>query len=178
MYAKYAPELADALGLQYPDKKQVAVYAILAIYSGLTIGDVSCGIVSNYLKSRKKALLIYICLLIVCIILFWTLGSINMTMFYVWIFILGLTIGYWAMFMSVATESFGINIRSTVSNTAPNFVRGSVIAINMLYITFKNNFHFSTQMANILVGIICISISILAWSQLEETYGKDLDYVE
>ena len=80
--------------------------------------------------------------------------------------------------MSVATESFGINIRSTVSNTAPNFVRGSVIAINMLYITFKNNFHFSTQMANILVGIICISISILAWSQLEETYGKDLDYVE
>ncbi|MBP6153449.1 MAG: MFS transporter [Chitinophagales bacterium] len=178
LYAKYAPELADALGLQYPDKKQVAVYAILAIYSGLTIGDVSCGIVSNYLKSRKKALLIYICLLIVCIILFWTLGSINMTMFYVWIFILGLTIGYWAMFMSVATESFGINIRSTVSNTAPNFVRGSVIAINMLYITFKNNFHFSTQMANILVGIICISISILAWSQLEETYGKDLDYVE
>ncbi|HQV78068.1 MAG TPA: MFS transporter [Chitinophagales bacterium] len=178
LYAKYAPELADAIGLQYPDKKQVAVYAILAIYSGLTIGDVSCGIVSNYLKSRKKALLIYICLLIVCIILFWTLGSINMTMFYVWIFILGLTIGYWAMFMSVATESFGINIRSTVSNTAPNFVRGSVIAINMLYITFKNNFHFSTQMANILVGIICISISILAWSQLEETYGKDLDYVE
>ena len=178
LYAKYAPELADAIGLQYPDKKQVAVYVILAIYSGLTIGDVSCGIVSNYLKSRKKALLIYICLLIVCIILFWTLGSINMTMFYVWIFILGLTIGYWAMFMSVATESFGINIRSTVSNTAPNFVRGSVIAINMLYITFKNNFHFSTQMANILVGIICISISILAWSQLEETYGKDLDYVE
>ncbi len=178
LYAKYAPELADAMGLKYPDKKQVAVYAILAVYSGLTVGDVTCGLLSNYFKSRKKAILLYISLLIVSILLFWTLGRLNLFMFYLMIFILGLTIGYWAVFMSIATESFGINIRSTVSNTAPNFVRGSVIAINMLYVSFKSNAQLSTQLSNIIVGIICISIALYAWTKLDETYGKDLDYVE
>lgn len=101
-----------------------------------------------------------------------------MTFFYTMIFLLGIGIGYWAVFMSTAAESFGINIRSTVSNTAPNFVRGAVIGINYLYITFKTNFHFSTQMANLSVGVICIGIAIIAWTQIEETYGKDLDYVE
>jgi MFS family permease len=178
LYAKYAPELADSLGLQYDDKKKVAIYAIMAVYSGLTIGDVSCGLLSNYLKSRKKAIAIYIGLLIFFIILFWLIGKINMSVFYTMIFLLGLGIGYWAVFMSTAAESFGINIRSTVSNTAPNFVRGAVIGINILYTTLKSNFGFSTQYANLTVGFICISISILAWTQLEETFGKDLDYVE
>lgn len=178
LYAKYAPELADALGLHYDDKKKVAVYAIMAIYGGLTIGDISCGFLSNYLKSRKKAIIIYIMMSIVFIALFWTIGKINMTMFYVMIFMLGLSIGYWAVFMSTAAESFGINIRSTVTSTAPNFVRGSVIAVNLMYTTLKSNFGFTTQSANLFVGAICIGISILAWTQLEETFGKDLDYVE
>lgn len=178
LYAKYAPELADSLGLHYDDKKKVAIYAIMAVYSGLTIGDVSCGLLSNYLKSRKKAIIIYILLLILFIILFWLIGRINMAVFYTMIFLLGLGIGYWAVFMSTAAESFGINIRSTVSNTAPNFVRGAVIGINILYITLKSNFGFSTQYANLAVGFICIGISIIAWTQLKETFGKDLDYVE
>lgn len=110
LYAKYAPELADALGLVYEDKKKVAIYAIMAVYSGLTIGDVSCGILSYYLKSRKKAVLIYLILLILFIALFWIVGKWSMTIFYGMIFLLGLGIGYWAVFMSVAAESFGINI--------------------------------------------------------------------
>lgn len=101
-----------------------------------------------------------------------------MAIFYGMIFMLGLGIGYWAVFMSVAAESFGINIRSTVSSTAPNFVRGSVIGINLLYVSLKNNFHFSTQSANLTVGAICIGIAIIAWTQLHETYGKDLNFVE
>jgi MFS family permease len=178
LYAKFSPELADALGLRYTEKKMVPVYAIMAIYAGLTIGDVTCGILSNYLKSRKKAILIYFCMLIIFIALFWFVGKKNMTMFYATIFLLGLAIGYWAVFMMTAAESFGINIRSTVSNTAPNFVRGSVIGINLLYTAFKTNFGLSTQASNLLVGAICIGIAILAWTQLDETFGKDLDYVE
>lgn len=178
LYAKYSPELADSLGLHYDDKKSVAIYAIMAVYSGLTIGDVSCGLLSNYLKSRKKAIITYIILLICVILLFWWVGKINMTTFYTMIFMLGFAIGYWAVFLSTAAESFGINIRSTVSNTAPNFVRGSVIGINLLYSTLKINFEFSTQAANLTVGAICIGISIMAWTQLEETFNKDLNYVE
>ena len=42
----------------------------------------------------------------------------------------------------------------------------------------KNNFHFSTQSANLTVGAICIGIALLAWTKLHETYGKDLNFVE
>lgn len=178
LYAKYSPELADALGLKYPDMKKVAIYSIMAIYSGLTLGDLSCGLLSNYLKSRKKAIIIYLCLLITLIALFWMIGSINMTIFYTMIFMLGIGIGYWAVFMMTAAESFGINIRSTVTNTAPNFVRGSIIGINMLYVTLKSTYGFTTQSANLMVGAICIGLALLAWTQLEETFGKELNYIE
>jgi hypothetical protein len=93
------------------------------------------------------------------------------------IFLLGFGIGYWAVFMSTASESFGINIRSTVTNTAPNFVRGFVIIINFLYVTFKSSTG-STMYANILVGIICIGLALLAWTRIDETFGKNLDYIE
>ena len=178
LYAKYSPELADSLGLHYDDKKKVAIYSIMAVYSGLTIGDVSCGLLSNYLKSRKKAIFIYLILLIFIIALFWIIGNLNMTIFYSMIFLLGLSIGYWAVFMMTAAETFGVNIRSTVSSTAPNFVRGSVIGINLLYTTLKTYFGFSTQLSNLLVGGLCIGIALLAWTQIQETFGKDLDYVE
>jgi hypothetical protein len=81
LYAKYAPELADALGLAYEDKKKVAIYAIMAVYSGLTLGDVSCGLLSNFLKSRKKAVLIYLLLLMFFILVFWIIGKWSMTIF-------------------------------------------------------------------------------------------------
>lgn len=177
LYSKYAPELAEAIGLVVTNKKDVAVYAIMAVYSGLTLGDVSCGILSNIVKSRKKAIITYLCMLIVFVIIFWQIAHLSFTVFYSMIFLLGFGIGYWAVFLSTASESFGINIRSTVTNTAPNFVRGFVIIINFLYITFKSSTG-STMYANILVGIICIGLALLAWTQISETYGKDLDYIE
>lgn len=178
LYAKYAPELADALGLTYPDKKSVAVYAIMAVYLGLTLGDITCGLLSNRLKSRKKAILTYLILLIFNILLFWIIARWGMSFFYGMIFLLGFSIGYWAVFMSTAAESFGVNIRSTVSNTAPNFVRGSVIGINSLYLFLKNNAGLGTVAANLVVGALCIGIAVWAWSQIEETFGSDLDFVE
>jgi putative MFS transporter len=177
LYSKYAPELAEAIGLHVSNKKDVAIYAIMAVYSGLTLGDVSCGLFSNYIKSRKKAILSYLILLIFTVIIFWQIANISFTIFYIMIFLLGFGIGYWAVFMSTASESFGINIRSTVTNTAPNFVRGFVVIINSLYIFFKNQTG-STMYANILVGIICIGLALFAWTKIEETFGKDLDYIE
>lgn len=177
LYSKYAPELAEAIGLHVSNKKDVAIYAIMSVYSGLTLGDVSCGLLSNYIKSRKKAILSYLILLIFTIIIFWQIANISFTIFYIMIFLLGFGIGYWAVFMSTASESFGINIRSTVTNTAPNFVRGFVVIINSLYIFFKNQTG-STMYANILVGIICIGLALFAWTKIEETFGKDLDYIE
>ncbi|HNB39162.1 MAG TPA: MFS transporter [Chitinophagales bacterium] len=177
LYSKYAPELAEALGLHVENKKEVAVYAIMAIYTGLTFGDVACGFYSNWVKSRKKAIITYLSFLVGLIVIFWFVAKISFAVFYGMIFLMGLGIGYWAVFVTTASEAFGTNIRSTVSNTVPNFVRGFVVIINFMYISFKD-MTSSTITANILTGIICVGLALYAWTQLEETYGKDLDYVE
>ncbi|MDI3322163.1 MFS transporter [Pinibacter soli] len=180
LYAKYSPELADALGLQFSDaeRKTVPINAIMLTYLGLTLGDFACGLISQHLKSRKKAILGFMLSSITVIILFFLLAPLSQYFFYTGIFMLGFTGGYWAVFMSTAAESFGTNIRSTVTNTAPNFVRGSVVLINLMYEFFKYSMNFNSKYANIFVGIMVFAGALWAWTKLEETFGKDLNYVE
>jgi MFS family permease len=180
LYAKYSPELADALGLQFSDaeRKTVPINAIMLTYLGLTLGDFACGLISQQLKSRKKAILGFMIGSITFIVLFFLLAPLSQYFFYTGIFILGFTGGYWAVFMSTAAESFGTNIRSTVTNTAPNFVRGAVVFINLAYSFFKYSLNFNSKYANIFVGIIVFAGALWAWTKLEETFGKDLNYVE
>ncbi len=180
LYAKYSPELADGMGLNFSDadRKAVPINAIMLAYFGLTLGDFACGLLSQKLKSRKKAIIIFMTMAITFIALFFLMGATNKYFFYAGITLLGFAGGYWAVFMSTAAESFGTNIRSTVTNTAPNFVRGAVVLINLMYEFFKYSMHFNSVYANIFVGIIVFTGGIWAWTKLEETFGKDLNYVE
>jgi MFS transporter, putative metabolite:H+ symporter len=180
LYAKYSPELANAIGLKFENPKVIAPNAIMFIYIGLSFGDISSGLLSNYLKSRKKTLLLFLFFMLFSIGIFWTVGIKTEFSFYASILLLGFTAGYWAVFMSVAAEHFGTNIRSTVTNTAPNFVRGFVIIINFLYLFFKREdiLGLSSIESNLLVGAILFFFAFLAWTQLDETYGKDLNYNE
>lgn len=180
LYAKYSPELADGMGLQFPEaaRKTIPVNAIMLAYFGLTLGDFACGLISQRMRSRKKAIWLFIAASMVSIVAFFIVAPQSTFLFYAGIFWLGLVSGYWAVFMSVAAESFGTNIRSTVTNTAPNFVRGTVVLINLAYESFKYKWHLGSVKANILVGIGVYILAIWALTRLEETFGKDLDYVE
>jgi putative MFS transporter len=180
LYAKYSPELAKAIGLQFEasETKTIAVNSIMLTYLGLTLGDFACGILSQYVQSRKKAILFFTLSTIACIALFFFIAPLGKMYFYTIICILGFTSGYWAVFMSSAAESFGTNIRSTVTNTVPNIVRGAVVLINVLYEFFKYTLDTGTILANILVGIIFFSLALWGWTKLEETFHKDLDYLE
>lgn len=180
LYAKYSPELADAMGLQFSDaeRKTVPVNAIMLTYLGLTFGDFACGIISQYLRSRKKAIWLFMVTSVLVIVLFYLLAPKSVFLFYSLICVLGFAVGYWAVFMSVAAESFGTNIRSTVTNTAPNFVRGTVVVINLGYEFLKYKLHYNSVQANITVGIVVFGVAIWALTRLEETFGKDLNYIE
>lgn len=180
LYAKYSPELADSMGLQFSEaeRKTVPVNAIMLTYLGLTFGDFACGLLSQYLRSRKKAIWIFMVTSIAGIVAFYLLAPRGHIWFYGLILILGFAVGYWAVFMSVAAESFGTNIRSTVTNTAPNFVRGTVVVINLAYEFLKYRLHYSSMWANITVGIVVFAVAIWALTRLEETFGKDLNYIE
>ena len=84
--------------------------------------------------------------------------------------------GLWAVFMVSASEQFGTNIRATVTTTAPNFVRGTTVLVSISIAFLKSNYDLWT--AGLIVGIICMAISLFAILKSEETYGKDLDYHE
>ncbi|RXK82872.1 MFS transporter [Filimonas effusa] len=180
LYAKYSPELADAMGLQFSDeeRKVIPINCIMLAYLGLTFGDFACGLISQWMRSRKKAIALFMTLSIITIVLFYMFAPQSMFVFYAGIGVMGFSVGYWAVFMSVAAESFGTNIRSTVTNTAPNLVRGTVVLINIAYEFLKYRLHYNSVVANITVGVVVFGIAIWALTRLEETFGKDLNYIE
>ena len=96
---------------------------------------------------------------------------------FIWLcFFMGFGVGYWATFVTIASEQFGTNIRSTVTTTVPNFVRGSLIPINFAFTTLM--VHFGRINSGYIVMVILTGISLFATSQLKETFDKDLDYIE
>ena len=97
-------------------------------------------------------------------------------MFYATITFVGVATGYWAVFMSTAAELFGTNIRATVTTTAPNFVRGSVIFLTLGFRYLEN--YLSAINAAVAIGMLTFALAFIALYKMEETFHKDLNYVE
>lgn len=152
--------------------------AIMYAYSGITIGDLVCGAVSQWLKSRKKTLLIFLLLTVISTITYFIIGGKSVSIFYGCIVFLGFATGYWAVFISTASELFGTNIRATATTTAPNFVRGSTILISYLLTLMTFLFGKEGLTATIITGVIILSVAFISLYYLEETFGKDLNYIE
>ena len=168
-----SPEFAKALGIQ---GKVEAGKAVVFCYLGLAVGDVISGVLSYLMKSRKKVLVLFLCSAGVSLLAYFTLSGISSGLFYGYCFLMGILSGYWALFVTVAAENFGTNIRATVATTVPNFVRGSLIPISALFTLLKAS--IGILHAGIVVALVCISISVLGISLYKETYSKDLDYLE
>lgn len=153
--------------------------AVKWCYVGLSIGDLISGLLSQWLRSRRKVVYIYLVLnlLLVVYFLFFSYG-ISVDTFYLLAFLLGSATGYWAIFVTIAAEQFGTNIRSTVANTVPNFVRGSVVLITLFFTTLTGSLKMENTVAAIIVGIVCIGLALWAVWGVKETFGKELDYVE
>src|SRR6201997_4065203 len=129
----FSPELFAKLSGDPSNAKLITGgKAIMYAYSGITVGDLVCGAVSQWLKSRKKTLFIFLMLTVLGIMSYFTFGGQSVTIFYGCIVFIGFATGYWTVFISTASELFGTNIRATATTTAPNFVRGSTILISYL----------------------------------------------
>jgi putative MFS transporter len=151
--------------------------SVLYHYIGASIGSFLTGFLGQWLKSRKKALIISIISLVFCLTAFFTANGVSLSVFYFIIFILGIAQGYWAVFITIASEQFGTNLRATVATTAPNFVRGGLVLMSLGYETLgvaKDG----TNKGALIVGIIVIVLALFAATRLKETYGKELDYLE
>jgi MFS family permease len=169
----FSPEFAKTLGTTGPVS---AGNAVMFCYLGLILGDLSSGLLSQVLKSRKKVVLLYMLLTIAAVALYFLQGSRSPEFFYGVCFALGCAVGYWAIFVTVAAEQFGTNLRATVATTVPNFVRGMVVPITLLFQFFRQ--YIGLAGSALTVGAICIVAAFFALASMEETFHKDLDYFE
>lgn len=151
--------------------------AVMYAYLGLSVGDLISGLLSQWWKSRKKVVMSYLAFTVVMIfVYFFTTAGKSTAYFYSVCFFVGIGTGFWALFVTIAAEQFGTNIRSTVTTTVPNFVRGAVIPITGAFRLLEGPLGLTGSA--IVVGIICTGLAFMAMYQLKETFGKDLNYIE
>ncbi len=169
----FSPEFGKSLGLSVPVE---AGKAVMFNYIGLSLGDLSSGIISQRLKSRKAVVLIFIGLTTGLGIVYLYLMPNSVWFFYAVCSLLGFAIGYWALFVTIAAEQFGTNLRATVATTVPNFVRGSINIMTPAFLLFKTS--YGTMGSAAIVGSVAVIFSLLGLWGMEETYSKDLNYNE
>ncbi len=150
--------------------------AVMFTYLALSIGDVTSGLISQSFKNRKKVILGFLVLLSMVIISYFLFAGQSLTTYYTLCGLLGFASGYWALFMTIASEQFGTNIRATVTTSAPNFVRGSVIPLTLTFQFLKPL--MGLQQSAMAVGALCLLMAILALTRLEETFSRDLNFHE
>lgn len=170
-----SPEFGKVLRVQ----GEVSAGAAVAwCYGGIVIGDIAGGLISQWLKSRIKVVYIFLGMATIGIAAYFTLYDLSLQHFYWLCGGIGLTVGYWVIFMTIATEQFGTNIRATVTTTVPNFVRGAVVPLTLLFQLLKGAFGGNIVHSGITVAIISFAVAFYALSRMKETFSKDLDYVE
>ena len=169
-----APEFGRVLGLT---GEVTAGLAVFWCYFGLVFGDFISGALSQVWHSRNKALQVFLafCAVLVGVYLFGIKGA-SPTTFYTVCFVMGISVGFWALFVTVAAEQFGTNLRATVATTAPNFARGAVVGLVPAFKYLSGALGFVPGAA--VLGGISLLVAFWAVSTLPESYGKDLDYVE
>lgn len=153
--------------------------SIMYAYIAIAIGDILIGLVSQYFKSRKKALLLFYSICAFALILFFSSFNSSDSRMYLICIMLGFGNGYWAIFVTMGAEQFGTNLRATAATTIPNMVRGALPLINLMFLDlFQKNWQWSLINAGIVTGIIVMLITFIAFYFTEETFHKDLNYTE
>ena len=153
--------------------------SIMFAYAAIAIGDIMVGFISQYFKSRKKGLLLFYFLTIISLIIFFSSFNNSDARMYAICALLGFSTGFWAIFITMGAEQFGTNLRATAATTIPNMVRGALPLINLLFLNlFQKNIGWSLIKSGIVTGIIVMAVTLVAFYFTEETYHKDLDYVE
>jgi len=150
--------------------------AVMFAYAAISIGDIAVGLVSQSLKSRKKALYIFYGITAIAIVWFFNLSGQSVNSLYAACALLGFGTGFWAIFVTMAAEQFGTNIRATAATTVPNMVRGALILISILFTSLQQSAGYVKS--GMITGIVVMVIGVVAAVLTEETFHKDLNYVE
>jgi putative MFS transporter len=169
----FSPEFAKALNI---DGTITAGDAVMFSYIGLAVGDLSSGLISQLIGSRKKIVAVYILLTLAFVLFFLFLPVKTLGFFYTACFLVGVGIGYWALFVTIAAEQFGTNLRSTVATTVPNFIRGTVVPLALAFKFLRGE--IGVIQGALIIGVTTVIIAFIALSVIDETFGRDLNFEE
>ncbi|WP_261511448.1 MFS transporter [Chryseobacterium paludis] len=150
--------------------------AIMWGYVGISIGDLMSGFISHLLKSRKMAIFYMLAFTLVGVVIMLFGNTNTETKYYIFCVWLGLGTGYWAMFVTLAAEQFGTNIRNTATTTVPNMVRGLVPVMILAFDLLKHNFTVIISAA--IVGLVVFGLAFYSAITISETHNKDLEFTE
>jgi len=172
----FSREFGKAFGIQQAiDPGKAIMYA----YVGIAIGDITVGLLSQLLKSRKKALFIFYGLTIVSVIIYFRQAGGSASSMYAICAALGFSTGFWAIFVTMGAEQFGTNLRATAATTIPNMVRGSLPLIVLLFKDLLQvSLGYNILISGMITGAVVIAITLIAAWFTEETFTKDLNYLE
>ena len=167
---------SDAFAKKLGIEGVVPAKSVMFCYIGLAAGDLLSGYLSQVFKTRKKIIFAFITATNILIMVYLFFNHFGPIYFYIVCLLLGISCGYWAVFVTNASEQFGTNLRATVTTTVPNFVRGAVVPLTLMF-QFLNSFTGIIYSAAIVAGLSLI-LAYISAVKLEETFGKDLDYIE
>ena len=173
IYATFGNEFAKALGV--PGDIQAGT-CVLYTYIGVVTGDFFSGLLSQWLQSRRKAILVMLLMTFAGVLALLYGGINSATALYICYGWLGFSIGYIAMFLTTTAEQFGTNLRATVTTSVANNVRATVLLTLPVFQFLKPD--WGVLQAGAAVGAVCFLLALLSLWKMEETYGKELDYEE
>jgi putative MFS transporter len=173
LFITFTPEFARDFGMSVIP---TAGQAVFFCYFGLVFGDLFSGLLSQKLKSRKKAVAVFLCALVVALGLHVVVRHDTLESYYAFCFLLGVCAGYWAMFIQMAAEQFGTNIRSMATTCIPNVVRALTIPMAAGFHALIP--HFGITGSGIAVMSVVIALAFAGLMTLKETFSADLNYIE
>lgn len=168
----FSDQFGKELGI--PDPVQPGK-AVMYAYAAISVGDILIGLLSQWLRSRKKALYVFYGITVIFMALFFLQHG-GSTEMYLICAGLGFGTGFWAIFVTMAAEQFGTNLRATAATTVPNMVRGALPLVIFFFKALRSSMGYIE--AGVITGIVVMVIGLLAAVFSEETFGKDLNYVE
>ena len=169
----HSKDLAVALGVSEVPRTG---FCIACCYAGLFVGDVLGGLLSQYLKSRKRPIAIYLSLCGVAPLWFLTREQLSLAGFYTNLFLVGCAGGYWVLVVTLAAEQFGTNVRATVTTSIPNFIRGAIVPVSAAFLALRPS-QGILDSAMIVGAGVCV-LSTVCLFTLEETFSRELDFLE
>ena len=169
----FTPEISKSMGMvEDPSVPKV----LMIMFTCFALGDVLIGLLSQYLRSRKKAIYTFMSLSALMIFLYFTIGWRSTTIYYSIFAGLGISAGYTITLLTLAAEQFGTNVRTLVGSSAVNLIRASVIPLTISFNILRGP--FGIKNSAILLGVVVLCTAFWAMTNLEETFGKELDFVE